>query len=96
MNKIPLVRMKTEDIADRRKLFELFTSIKNQAILDANAKLAAIANETVEVWTKMVFTFIFPQNHSHLSSSFCKCYSAQCKISLNMSDLLCAFSVFGR
>ena len=77
MNRIPLVRMKSEDIADRRKLFELFTSIKNRAISDNDRTLASIADETIDLWTRMVFTFIFPQNYSHLSSPFCMCYSAR-------------------
>ena len=58
MNKIPLVRMKTEDIADRRKLFELFTSIKNRAISDNDRTLASIADETIDLWTRMVFIYI--------------------------------------
>ena len=73
MNRIPFVRMKTEDIADRRKLFELLTSIKNRAASDNNRSLASIADETIDLWTRMVFTFIFPQNYSHISSSLCKC-----------------------
>jgi hypothetical protein len=76
VNKITLMRMKTEVIADRRKLFELFTSIKNRAILDHDPNLSSIADQTIDLWTRMVFTFLFPQNYSHLSSSFCKCYSA--------------------
>jgi hypothetical protein len=68
--------MKTEDIADRRKLFELLTSIKNRAVSDNDRSLASIADETIDLWTRMVLTFIFPQNYSHLPSPFCKCYSA--------------------
>jgi hypothetical protein len=56
--------MRTEDIADRRKLFELFTSIKNRAISDNDRTLASIADETIDLWTRMVFTFICPQKYS--------------------------------
>lgn len=50
---VPLVRMPTEMIADRRRLFELFTSLKDRAILDKDIA-GGIIDETIALWSKMV------------------------------------------
>ena len=51
---VPLVRMPTEDIADRRKLFELFTAIKTQALAYKDVKCSSLTDATIELWGNMV------------------------------------------
>lgn len=48
--------MPTELIADRRKLFELFTELKTQIKAhDTNA--AATTDSVIDLWTKMVVLY---------------------------------------
>lgn len=54
---VSLVRMPTEHIADRRKLFELFTELKTQAIKDNDMKAAAMTDSVIDLWTKMVVPY---------------------------------------
>ena len=49
--------MPTEQIADRRKLFELFTELKTQAIKDHDTKAAAMTDGVIDLWTKMVVPY---------------------------------------
>jgi len=51
---VSLVRMPTEEIADRRRLFELFTEIKAEALALSDKKLSIKQNEVIDLWSKMV------------------------------------------
>jgi UDP-N-acetylglucosamine enolpyruvyl transferase len=53
---VSLVRMPTEEIADRRRLFELFTEIKAEALALSDKKLSIKQNEVIDLWSKMVRT----------------------------------------
>jgi hypothetical protein len=44
---VTLVRMATEEIADRRQLFEMFTDMKNEAMVLSNKKLAGMTDKVV-------------------------------------------------
>jgi len=50
--------MPTEEIADRRRLFELFTEIKAEALALSDKKLSIKQNEVIELWSKMVRIFL--------------------------------------
>jgi hypothetical protein len=51
---VTLVRMATEEIADRRQLFEMFTDMKNEAMVLSDKKLAGMTDKVVDLWSKMV------------------------------------------
>jgi len=51
---VVLTRMATELIADRRRLFELFTCLKDRAILDNDTVARDCVDQVIELWTKMV------------------------------------------
>ena len=51
---VTLVRMSTEKISDRRQLFEMFTDMKNEAMVLSDKKLADMTDKAVELWSKMV------------------------------------------
>ncbi len=49
-----LMRMDTEDIADRRQLFELLTLIKDYATHAESSEQSQLIDEAITVWTKMM------------------------------------------
>lgn len=51
---VVLQRMPTEVIADRRRMFELFTRIKDQATKERDDHLDELVNLCINLWTKMV------------------------------------------
>ena len=51
---VTLTRMATESIADRRAMFELFTTAKNRANHRDDKALAALIDKAIILWTKML------------------------------------------
>jgi hypothetical protein len=51
--------MATEAIADRRKLFELFTAVKMRALQDNDKKAAQATDECIALWSNMVHLCLF-------------------------------------
>lgn len=56
--KVCLVRMATEVIADRRKLFELFTALKMRALKDNDHRAAQTTDECIALWSNMVNLYL--------------------------------------
>ena len=56
--KVCLVRMATEAIADRRKLFELFTALKMRALKDNDNRAAQTTDECIALWSNMVNLYL--------------------------------------
>jgi hypothetical protein len=54
IKEVTLRRMATELIADRRKLFEKFTGLKDRAIVDKDTVVRDIVDEVIDLWSKMV------------------------------------------
>lgn len=53
---ITLQRMKTEEIADKRRMFELFAHIKDQAVKEGDAHLGEVTDMCINLWTKMLIS----------------------------------------
>jgi hypothetical protein len=51
---VTLTRMANEAIADRRALFEIFTTAKNRANQRDDKGLAALIDKAIILWTKML------------------------------------------
>lgn len=51
---ISLQRMKTDEIADKRRMFELFAQIKDQAVKEGDAHLGEVTDMCMNLWTKML------------------------------------------
>ena len=51
---VTLIRMANEEIVDRRRIFELFTSLKDHALQRHDHDTGYIVDETISLWTKMV------------------------------------------
>lgn len=49
-----MVRMATEQIADKRRMFELFTDLKIRATSDKDPTALVLIDSAVELWTKML------------------------------------------
>ena len=47
-------RVSTEEIADKRRMFDLFTSIENCAKKDKNDSILADAEDALSLWTQML------------------------------------------
>ena len=54
IREVVLTRMATEMIADRRRLFELFTCLKDRAIQDNDTVARHCVDQVIDLWTKMV------------------------------------------
>jgi hypothetical protein len=54
IREVILTRMATEMIADRRRLFELFTCLKDRAIQDNDTVARHCVDQVIDLWTKMV------------------------------------------
>jgi hypothetical protein len=53
---VTLQRMKTEEIADKRRMFELFSQIKDQAVKEGDAHLGEVTDMCINLWTKMLIS----------------------------------------
>jgi len=49
-----LQRVSTDEIADKRRMFDLFTSIENRAKKDKNDAILADAEDALALWTQML------------------------------------------
>ena len=56
---VVLQRMPTEVIADRRRMFELFTKIKDQATKERDDYLTELVDLCINLWTKVLFCSMF-------------------------------------
>ena len=54
IQQVTLVRMPNEEIVDRRRLFELFTRLKDHAKQHEEYAVAKMIDETIELWKQMV------------------------------------------
>lgn len=53
---VTLMRAATSAIADNVRMFELFTALKDQALLDKNQFTCSLLDEAIELWTAMLLS----------------------------------------
>ena len=64
---VTLTRMDTALIADRRMLFEKFTSLKDRAIVDNDIVVRDTVDEVIVLWSKMVQADALQEHQLHSS-----------------------------
>lgn len=62
---VTLTRMDTALIADRRMLFEKFTSLKDRAIVDNDSVVRDTVDEVIALWSKMVQADALQEHQLH-------------------------------
>ncbi|EKX36879.1 hypothetical protein GUITHDRAFT_116901 [Guillardia theta CCMP2712] len=51
---VALARMATGELADKKKMFELFTAVKDHAVKSQDRDVASIVDESITLWTNML------------------------------------------
>lgn len=54
VNEVILSRVSTDEIADKRRMFDLFTSIENHAKKEKNGAILQDAEDALALWTQML------------------------------------------